>query len=458
MESKNISTEERIAEKLRNHTVAPPPQMWDNIQAKMVTDSNRQRPFWLLDAGVLLLWILLSIIAQQGALTPNGLETQMAIAPLSVGNTEAQEVQSAHHDSKRGAQSSSTEKENTVVSSLTQKSRILTSSANSTIAGTTAKGSSSTSVNRASDSEFVGQSERHSSSPLASLQSTSKVLVSNIPLAEVDVATVHSQRVMATQTTDANGFTFMDGKRAGSLPTFDYPDLAQLLEVTSKDKSSLAKTLRKHQFFLGISGMLNLSFIFNQNTRGAYGGRELPYLPTLGYAGAVRLGYRYKHHYGFETGFIFHSKQGQHYEGTIGNAVAARQVDLTYMQIPLVLRYSFGNVITKRIPAPWVVGIGAQLGILTSATEQFEGNEAPFKGEFVPTSDYSALISPLEVAGVFSIDKEIYFHKNMFVAVGLRATFGSDINAVGHPTPDDYGKSHNFILGLNVSINGCLGR
>lgn len=250
----------------------------------------------------------------------------------------------------------------------------------------------------------------------------------------------------------------MPGRHAGPLQALSTDLLPTApVELNARD-NPFAKGLRKHQVFLGISGMLNLASIFNQNTRGAFGTRELPYKPTLGYAGAVRLGYRYRHRIGFETGFIFHSQQGQHYEGRIGNAVAARQVDLTYMQIPLVLRYTFGNVFSNRIPSPWVLGIGAQFGFLTAATEQFEGNEVPFSGEFSTNSDYRPYLNPMEVAGVLSIDKEIYFHKHMFVAVGLRASFGSDLNAEGHPAPDDYGKSHNFLLGLNVSFNGFLGR
>lgn len=44
----------------------------------------------------------------------------------------------------------------------------------------------------------------------------------------------------------------------------------------------------------------------------------------------------------------------------------------------------------------------------------------------------------------------------MFVGVGLRATMSNDINSSDHPVDDDYGLSHNFAVGLHVSLNGFV--
>jgi len=466
MEKTTKNAEDVMADRLGAHQVVPPPAVWAGIEAKMAQADRKVGPFWLLDLALMVV-VFSAFIAQafvqadvlagnehqaptqlnvaagdhenaKKTISLSGqamLQEENAEAPLS--GTSNEELKAARSQERMEASSFGPTNQGSADALHTREEDQGAASLKGTTNDLTTQGTAVTakSANNALVSEAPKQPSERTSTPAA--------LGSMLPLA----ASVEQE---------------------GAIPQAFYPIAfcKPTLPVASSTLDSLAsipmervkdiRPLKTHQFFLGLQGALNLASIFNQNTRGAYGARELPYRPTLGYAGAVRLGYTYKHRYGVETGFIFHSKQGQHYEGNIGAALAARQVDLSYMQIPLVLRYTFGNKFTKKTPAPWVIGLGAQFGFLTAASETFEGNEAPFDAAFTPVADYTQFIAPMEVAAVMSLDKEIYLNRFMFVGVGLRASFSSDINAEGHAVNDGYGKSHNFIFGFTVSFNGFL--
>jgi hypothetical protein len=215
---------------------------------------------------------------------------------------------------------------------------------------------------------------------------------------------------------------------------------------------------KKHEMYLGVSGNVNLPMIINQNTLGAYGPKELAYSPAIGYQASVRLGYIYKNRYAIETGFIFLSHMGQNYSDVFKGKDAKRQVRLDYMHVPLLLQYRLGFSHSKKVNAPWTVGLGAQLDILRSASIGFDGNQYEPVGELTAIPDAWAYFSPIGISGVLNVERDFYLSKFMFVGVGLRASMSGDINSTDHPVIDDYGLSHNFAVGLHVSLNGFLRR
>lgn len=213
---------------------------------------------------------------------------------------------------------------------------------------------------------------------------------------------------------------------------------------------------RKHEVYLGVSGNVNLPMIVNQNTLGAYGPKELAYSPAIGYQASVRLGYIYKNRYAIEIGFIFLSHMGQNYSDVFKGKDAKRQVRLDYMHVPLLLQYRLGFSHSKKFNAPWTIGLGAQIDILRSSSIGFDGNQYEPVGELTAIPDAKAYFSPIGISGVLNVERDFYLTKFMFVGVGLRATMSNDINSSDHPVDDDYGLSHNFAVGLHVSLNGFL--
>ena len=214
---------------------------------------------------------------------------------------------------------------------------------------------------------------------------------------------------------------------------------------------------KKHEIYVGAMASVNLPMIINQNTYGVFGDKEPAYSPTIGYGASVRLGYVYKHRYTVETGFVFLSKMGQNYADKFSGVDARRQVTLSYMHVPLLLQYRLGHSHSKKHSTPWCVGLGAQLDLLQKAAISFDGNQVGL-GEIQPIADARAYFKPVGISALVNVERDIYINKFMFVGVGLRAAFSNDINSTMHPVADDYGISHNFSLGLHVSINGFLRR
>lgn len=455
MKGSRTDIEEKIAQKLRDHAVSPPPQVWANVEKALGQPAKSERPFWLLDAGALLIWLMLTISFGNGALTPTVANNQ--VTNPSVGETldENANIHAVELSERSGSSSYSTQ-ESSEKTPVVSEEKVLpetmaashhTSPPRQKETGNT---SPKTGVNRDSKIQKPLAADKTSSSQSILFVNEESQLANPLLLEdEVNVSEESEPR-----SPEQGRFVMLQPRRPWFNNVVEMGVLSPLVGAVTIDRR-LPGDIKKHMLFLGAHGLLNLSSIFNQNTRGAFLDKELPYKPTLGYAGGIRLGYNYMHRYGFETGALF-SKQGQYYEGSIGGKQAARQVDLTYVQVPLVLRYTFGNAFKKKTPSPWVIGLGAQLGILVSASEKFDGNETDLADDFTIPEDYSTFLAPIEVAGVLALDKEIYFHKHMFVSLGLRVTFSSDMNAEGYPAPDAYGKSHNFMFGLNVSFNGFL--
>lgn len=227
--------------------------------------------------------------------------------------------------------------------------------------------------------------------------------------------------------------------------------------MDTKPKDLVGK--RNHEIFLGIQANFNLPLIFNQNTYEVFSGKELAYKSTFGIASGVRLGYTYKQQYGFETGFIFYSRQGQDYEESFSGVTAKRQVKFQYFQIPIVLRYKFKEKKTKKFPSPWVIDLGAQIDLLQSAAITYNGNDFPLDTIQNPAATDIDYFRATTVSAVIALEREIYFTKFLFLGIGIRTTFSSDINAKDRPVVNDgkgYAKSHNFTFGFTLSLNGAL--
>ena len=240
-------------------------------------------------------------------------------------------------------------------------------------------------------------------------------------------------------------------------------DGAQVTAADISDKLPLMvqEGIKNHEIFAGFHANFNLPLIFNQNTYEVFNGKELAYKPTFGMASGLRVGYTYGKQYGIETGFIFYSKQGQNYEETFNGVRARRQVRLQYFQIPIVLRYKFNEKKVKNAPSPWVIDLGMQVDLLQTAVITYNGNDFALNPIQNPAATDKDYFRATNVSLVFGLEREIYFTKFLFLGIGVRTAFSSDINAKDRPVVNDgkdYEKSHNFVFGFTLSLNGALQR
>lgn len=222
--------------------------------------------------------------------------------------------------------------------------------------------------------------------------------------------------------------------------------------------SSIAQ--KGHELILGVGGSLSSTWIMNQNF---YGEPELNYAPKIGTAVSFNLGYNFTENLSLMTE-IQYSKQGQKYEDKqVMEGVkydALRDITLTYLNIPLFIKYAFGTSATK-----FRFMLGPQLGKLLKATQTYTRNGKTI-GSYATDLDGNTFktdagviterFETYDVAIVLDVGADIHLSDKFFISPGFRMNYGfMDINAEAYRIKDldgEYSPSHNIWAGLNISI------
>jgi len=228
---------------------------------------------------------------------------------------------------------------------------------------------------------------------------------------------------------------------------------------------------------IGVFGTFNNTWIEKQDNYGTLApfqnpvvrASELAYKYTWGGNGGVQVGYNFNKHWGVEAAILYNST-GQNYndnfsgpatipEGTFGAGGAPvnvqRSIKLTYLQVPLMGKYTVGSRKLKFFAA-W----GPQVGFRTSAREQVKIAGyvyLPDSLAFTPGQRFQTFDLGLAVqAGV-----QVYFTRHIYAEFGLSAYQGVlDINGavlqqLGWYSKNDthYKKSYNFDAGVTAGIH-----
>lgn len=187
-------------------------------------------------------------------------------------------------------------------------------------------------------------------------------------------------------------------------------------------------------FHVGAHGLINASFILNQN---AYGLEEYDYQQTFGPGGGLVLGYNFTDHVGVQTELNL-LNLGQNYQRS-QNPVDYRRYSLSYVAIPVLLKYTSGEGMVR-----FYGQIGPQFMFLTDASiEYLDAAEnvqtvynAPRHGGGLKevTSVSGALAKPRfnsSNTGLnFGLGANIHVLPSLYVNAGLSFYYGfSDINS-----------------------------
>lgn len=235
----------------------------------------------------------------------------------------------------------------------------------------------------------------------------------------------------------------------------------------------------QNNFHVGVAGGPTGIFILKQNNYGILQEdefnepivrqSELAYLSYFGYTLEVNGGYLFNQKYstkpakyGIESALIF-SKQGQHYEDFMfersapgGRKQVNRNVDLSYLQIPVLFKYYGGNNRHK-----FYAAAGPQIGFLLMAKEELfiEGVEKNYgiteKDRF-RSFDWGLAMN---VGYEYHINEKWYVHAGLHSYIGIIDLNGKFIRDLGWFSKNDtsYRKSRNFRAGLNVGVSYVLG-
>lgn len=205
------------------------------------------------------------------------------------------------------------------------------------------------------------------------------------------------------------------------------------------------KKLLGNEIHIGLTYGLNLPWILNQNTYGEFGGKELAYKFDFGSAYSITVGYDVQRRFGFQTGIIIHSRQGQKYHDTFSlYGTVDREITLDYYHIPLLLKLKrpLGN---KTNPVMLNIVAGLQYGHLKKATETLNN----------VSTDITERFNRNEIGFIFNIESDIYLSNSLYFTFGLNSSIGNNINQkdweqyVSHSK----GRSYNMVAGATFGLS-----
>lgn len=214
------------------------------------------------------------------------------------------------------------------------------------------------------------------------------------------------------------------------------------------------------EIVIGVGGGVTSVWIVNQSF---YGEPEVDYAPKMGYAGSLNLGYNFNKSISVMTELQY-SLQGQKYDGkqNMGgtNYNVERNIDLGYLNIPLLFKYAFGSGGTKfRFLA------GPQVGLLMNATQEYLRNDKKIgskatdqNGKLFVTDDddITDRFEKTDFSLVVDIGADIHLSDLFFITAGIRGNYGlSEINAEPYRIENlegEYLPSNNLWGGVYIGI------
>jgi hypothetical protein len=209
--------------------------------------------------------------------------------------------------------------------------------------------------------------------------------------------------------------------------------------------------------YFGIGGFYGASGVTNQN---AYGQSEMDYEVPSSYGFNVTAGYGFTDKLGLQLE-VGYGLLGQKYSDTRDYQPVTRDIDLTYIQIPVLFKYNTTGELAR-----FYLLAGPQLAFLTSANQDYlmNGEPAPpfYNEEYgdtidVSKSDIKDRLSSFDLMARLDFGLEVMIAKNFMLDLGLTMRYGlMDLNAEDWQLKDktgNYHASHNFCGGLNVGLN-----
>lgn len=239
----------------------------------------------------------------------------------------------------------------------------------------------------------------------------------------------------------------------------------------------ITTALSAQSWHVGAHAGFNSVWIINQNN---YGFSELDYDFKFGGFGGIAAGYNFNANSGFQVEVDF-AAMGQEYYAKVrdfgpvtddGHEVKVdtyRSVGLKYVMIPVMYRFTSNR--NKNDNIAFHAMIGPSLGILLSADQHYEADEAndgtlneiplDLIAQAIPAfattpeSEEAKLFFNQTDFGVhLDLGLDIFINDNLYITPAAKMYYGlSDNNAVETRDRESYESSHNFFVGINVGIH-----
>ena len=204
---------------------------------------------------------------------------------------------------------------------------------------------------------------------------------------------------------------------------------------------------------IGGNGMSLSSAIVNQNSWG--NGHEYDFKATFAPSFGFDIGYNFNDNVGIYTGYWF-NKLGQRYKDDYDGSNWARDIELKYQMIPIMLKFTGSQTRVN-----FVGGIGILYAMLKEGNQTWTRDGEPWTENTDTHTDLGAsdvtdrfvssdIIFNLELGARIILMDNLYIDATMNFGYGLK-----DINDENWHTPDSdgtYNASHNAYGGFKVGI------
>ena len=228
---------------------------------------------------------------------------------------------------------------------------------------------------------------------------------------------------------------------------------------------SSANAQKAKRFEVAAKAGVGSSWIINQNN---YGLNEMEYEYTLGTAFNLQVGYNFNSNIGLfaEVGT---RSQGQDYSDTWNNKNdIKREVSLSYLTVPLLFKYSYGESIAR-----FRLLVGPEISFLQKAEQVYTFDGKSMEGKFEITDkdghtfdpaakDITDRYNSMDVSAVIDLGADIFIIQEVFyISAGARFYYGlMDINASAYQIENKEGKyeaSHNAGIMFDLGFHYVIG-
>lgn len=191
-------------------------------------------------------------------------------------------------------------------------------------------------------------------------------------------------------------------------------------------------------FHIGLVSSFQNTWVVRKSRNAEINRDQVQYKFTPGYQIGINAGYDFAKHIGVMAEIKYSNEGAKYY-----NPVKERNehLDLTYIDIPVYLKFKHSKPTARKIPIMFNYLIGANFRDMRSVTTSVDGEERRF-GQDYNTSEWGL------TAG---FDFDIYAKRNLFFTVGVRG--GVSVLSKGFPKLKDERGTMSYNLGVFTRIN-----
>lgn len=398
----NYSFEEEIKNKLESFEATPSPHIWANIQQELHPEIKRPKGIFWLQPKILLSGIGLFLLVAFSSASAHYLLKNIA---------------NEYHLEKL---TSTTPKEVNMVmlQKLNQQHQAQPQQLETAL-------SSETHSNKTKITNYI-----EDLMDVESYETTEKTAINTTATNNNRNTTLPSSLSLPIAATHTNGVAMLDMIKMQLHQLEDMKSTAILRPSNHQEEEiNIIKNFYNLKgFYIGAQTGVDGNFMTkNGQYKNPILGQDIHYSPNASYQTGMVLGYNFTNHFGIESGVNYMHKI-QQYKSYNYDAIRNGTTKLTYIEVPLDVKYKFNQMMSKshRVSSINIFG-GIQYAYLARANVAMQINNARMKN---PTQYDGREYLPIHNLGLnVGVDYDLFVSKNLYWTIGVDGSVTGDIQS-----------------------------